>query len=69
MASPGKGAAGGSEGPRAAVLEQAQELFLLCDKEEKGFITQHDLQVSPTPEGRPPTHERTLDSSAVTFLA
>ncbi|XP_066108519.1 EF-hand calcium-binding domain-containing protein 4A isoform X1 [Saccopteryx bilineata] len=59
MASPGKPKAGeaqeeeeeeegdeeeGSTGPRAAMLAQAQELFLLCDKEAKGFITRHDLQ-------------------------
>lgn len=32
--------------PHAETMGKAKELFVLCDKEGKGFITKRDMQVS-----------------------
>lgn len=33
--------------PQAETMGKARELFVLCDKEGKGFITKRDMQVRP----------------------
>lgn len=42
----------GSGSPKAETMGKAKELFVLCDKQGKGFITKWDMQVSSWRGGR-----------------
>lgn len=47
LASPAGREGGAAGSPQAQTMGKARELFVLCDKEGKGFITKRDMQVSP----------------------